>query len=318
MKEKLVKKENNRETGTAAFVPYAAIFAVLIISYFVLFHTGLGSINSAQAQVNLGKVGEVVVDTVTEAATEKQGELSEATGELESPGSTVEEGEGEEIPVDLPADAAPAKGEPLDTGPGSAYYMSREGLGGKNITELNDQELATYILRLTEVSGNISYLGLAMPIMKRFQVMVSPPEDITEQGVWLSGTRRYSPFDAIGGGPSKVTGLAVRPVPPFQPLEDIVDKKGPEITAQQAARAIKLVGVMGQEGEYFAILNIIGDEKIVRVDDELGPYLDQTYRVMEISMDAVRIANVAYPNDVGIVSFVERDVSGIIEFSISG
>jgi len=320
MKEKLVKKGNNRENWTAAFVPYAAIVAVLIISYFVLFHTGLGSINSAQAQVNLGKVGEVVVDTVTEAATEKQAELNEATGELESPGSTAEEGEGggEEVPVGQPADSGTAKGEPTDTGPGSAYYMSREGLGGKNITELNEQELATYILQLTEVGGNTEYLELAMPIMERFQVMVSPPEVITEEGVWLSGTRRYSPFDPVGGGPTKVAGPATKPIPPFQPMEELAGKKGPEITAEQAARAIKLVGVMGEEGEYFAILNILGDEKIVRVGDELGPYLEQTYTVLEISLDAVKIANIAYPSDVGIVSFVERDVSGIIEFSISG
>jgi len=323
MKNKFEKNENSPAFKLTSAVPYIAIIAVVAVGYFVLFHTGVGSINSAQAQVNPGRIGDAIVDTVTGAAAESEAELSEAMGELEDTGPDMGLEEGSEIAVDVPSAELEEMVEIMEelyTGEGSAYFTSREGLGGKKLIELSQAELAADLLNLSEIGGNLQYLGLALPIMTRFQAMVSPPYEIGQDKPWLvSGTRRYSPFDMITVGRPVTQPNVTGPIPPIHsPYED---EEGPddrpEISAVQVAQALKLVGVMGEADGYFAIINAQGSESIYRAGDKMGPYMNQTYIVTEITLDAVRIVNNAFPSDTAMIQFFERDISGIREFSIS-
>ncbi len=304
-------------------MPYAVIAVLLIVGYFILFHTGN---NTAQAQVNPGRVGEAVVEQITGAATERSAEIAEVEAELEDPGSTGMDFEEEEIDItpseDMAGDSVELIEEPEEEMVSVMdFSLSSEGLGGKYINDLDQEELSQYLFQLEDTQGDPRCVNQLIPILQRFQVMTSPPRswmhlEEDETPPWLSESRRYSPFDPVGGGGGAAPSMLGHPIPPFPPIERGVDYVETGLTAQQVARSIKLVGVMGEAGDYMAILSAYGEDVVLNVGDEVITRENQTFIVEEISQTGVRIMNQARPQDKGLIQFVEQELSGI-EISIS-
>jgi len=317
----------DRRAMLLRLLPYAGILVLLVAGYFVLFHSGLGSMPSAQAQVNYPRIGEQVVEGVTEAAAEHEAGLAGAGREVEAPGSAevVEEREPEAVPSrELPPgesaepEAEEAKGPPVYVGPGSLYYTSSEGIGGKSFADLEPQELREFLMSIPEIGGSVTQVDSLMPLLLRFQTMAKPSEPYPQAGVppWQSGWRRYSPFDPIGG-PATAIAPRARAVPPFPPLVRVEGREVRGPTAQQVADALRLVGVMGEPGAYLVILSGFGYEKVLTVGEEIHRIGDFAYVVTDISLGEVRIARVGKPDDVGLIQFTPREGSGISELSIT-
>lgn len=326
---KLPGNNSDRQIQIARLIPYLSIGVLLVASYFILFHSGTGFMQSAQAQVDVGRVGEQIVETVTEAAGERQGELAEAEQEMADPGITEDEEEPMEVPEEIaPEDLPPGESaepeeeerEPVYIGPESPYYTSSEGLSGSSLESLPSDELRTLLLMLPQMQGNEGALDTLMPIIQRFQLMIQPPlayERFEGEPPWMSDSARYSPFDPVGLQPPPPRSQ--RPVPPFRPIPGVEGPtQGPDITAQMVANNINLVGVMGEEGEYLAILDIGGDQKVVSVGDEIGRRGEYAYLVDEISFGQVRIVREGRPEDTGIIFFTEQaGAGGVQEISIA-
>ncbi len=329
---KLPQNTNDFHGKVSRLWPYLAIAALIVISYLVLFHTDLLRMSPAQAQVNVGKVGEAVTEQVTGAAAEHNADLSQAEAATESgetpQASTPQTGtpaEGEAAPsIGEPiGESAQAGGEADAAAPPSAasYSISTEGIGGKKLIDLTNEEIRQGLLSLTDVGGSEQITNALMPIILRFKIMVSPPENYAQlpdsQLPWKSTSTRYSPFDPVGVRTSQPAG-AGHAMPPFPPVVSTTpETTRPRITAQQVADAIKLKGVMGEAGDYLAILTLPTGEKIVKVGDEVGTLQDITFVVDEISLNSVRIRNVKKEDDKGVIQFVEEESIGVTEFSIS-
>jgi len=227
----------------------------------------------------------------------------EARGDL-PPGESAEEEEEER--------------EPVYVGPGSPYYTSSEGIGGRELSELGTDELQVFLQRIPEAQGSMDVL---LAILERFQFMIQPPLDYEEfegSPPWESDAARYSPFDPVGL--QTPVSRRARPVPPFQPIPGIDGgpERGPEITAQLVANNLDIVGVMGEPGDYLAIIDVAGDQKVVAEGDEIGRRGEYAYLVDEISFGQVRIVRDGNPQDTGIIFFTEQQGGGgIAEISIS-
>lgn len=326
MKNAPVNKADNIWT-VANLIPLFAIAILVIASGFVVFSSRSGLMQEASAQVNVPKIGEQVGQQVTESG----GRTSLDQAREEEPPTTEQELAGEQEittiapPEDMPGETAELPGTEktfvqYDLGPGSPYYISREGIGGKRFTELTPDELYEQLSKVSMVAQQPEparkiMMEILMPVMLRFQYMVSPKPELKpgEKEPWVSGARRYSPFDVVGGGGPPVG--PTKPVPPFPPLEQVggLVSQGP--SAQQVASAIRIIGILGEEGSYLAILNVAGVEKKVSVGDEVATVDESAFVVTEITMNAVRIANRARPADQGLIQFTSR--KGIADISIS-
>jgi len=75
---------------------------------------------------------------------------------------------------------------------------------------------------------------------------------------------------------------------------------------------------MGEPGDYLAIIDVAGDQKVVAEGDEIGRRGEYAYLVDEISFGQVRIVRDGNPQDTGIIFFTEQQGGGgIAEISIS-
>lgn len=323
------KREKAKRPGQLALIVLVLAAAVVVTL------TQFGAVAPVQAQVNLGRVGETVTDTVGEAASETAGRYAEAEQEIENP-TPVEAGGDMGTEALEPAEVvevAPEEeiSEEMAQVITEQYYTSSEGISGKKFVELTDDEIRANLDEIvTALSGssNEIYVNALLPIFQRFQVMVSPPVDQVEdfeQPPWESGERRYSPFDPPGiAGPGP--GFGIEPVPPFTREEPYGPggQTGPElvIDAEMIAQLTRLKGVLSEGDSYVAILTIQGVEQRVRVGDYLmyspGQVLvigEDKYVVTEISMNSVKIQTENDTSDTGIIYFGAR--TQIQNFSIS-
>ncbi len=311
------------------FAPHAVILVMFLLGIFIIY-SGSALINPARAQVDLGRVGEVVTDTVSGAAAERAGEIAEAELELESPAEVIEEVPEEELPPPESIEVEPEEQEITEEQERAIiaqYHTSSEGIGGKKFRDLNDfelrQNLDDIITMIFGASNEAAVSGL-LPIFQRFQVMVSSPyEQIDDwnQPPWDSGARRYSPFDppGIAGAPP----IGIRPVPPFPNPLGVGVVRGPELTptARQIAQLTVLKGVMGEPGSYFAILIPPDGRAEIRVTegDSIATWpvgdTPANYIITEITLSGVKIINENKPAEVGLVHFRAR--TGMPEISIS-
>jgi len=308
------------------YAPYATIFVLLVVSYFALFHSGVGFTNSANAQVNLGRVGEAAAETATGAASEHAADIAEVEGGLETP---VDEGVEPDTDEPIPAGDAPAESVEIisdgrympDTGPGTIWFTDPTGIDGTRIYDLTPQEMFDSLLALEDLQGSVEAATSMMPILLRFQTMVSPPMEswVEDEEPWVSGERRYSPFDPVGMGDPTPT-RRYEPVPPFQnPLPGLVqtDHTADMINAQSVAASLSLIGVFGDVGDYRAIISAGEYEKTVGVGEELITISQKTYIVEEITLLNIKIVNVDRPDDTALISFIDQERSGISELSFS-
>ena len=333
-----LSEKKNKQEKLGGLLPYAGIAALVVASYFVLFHTGVVLMPSAQAQgVDVGRIGEQAVGQVAEAAGEHEAQLGQTEQELAKPeaaeGAAEPAGEGAvatpgELPPGETAEPVAAeRGTPVFVGQGSPYYASSEDLGGTRLEDLGADELRGLLLQIPEIQAfrqvqiREAVVDVLLPCVQRFQVMIRPPveyEGLTRQHPpWLSEARRYSPFDPVGvQGPPVARAHAV---PPFRPIPGLeaAAERGPEITAQMVANNLELVGVMGELGHYLAIINVAGDQKVLGVGEEVGRRGEYAYMIDEISLGQVKIIREGRPEDAGIMFFTEREGSGISEVSIS-
>lgn len=329
MKKVPVLNPNRKHKAARLFASVAAL--LLLAGWVVLFQPGYGIVQSASAQVNIQKVGEAVTETVGEAAGQSAQNL--AGGEPSAPEQGEESAAGPEGIVLNPPENVPGESAELapeeetkvyDTGPGSMYYIDCSMVGGPSIVDLDAETLRAQIAQIETVASapepaRTAMIDTLFPILRRFQDMVSPPWDIKslkegESPPWLlADSRRYSPFDVVGGGgPPAAAG---KPVPPFPPLEQVGGQQ-PQVTSAQVASALRLVGVVGEPGSYLAVLRGPGGEELrLGVGDEVTRQGDAVFIVTDISLAAVRIANRARPNDQALVQFVSRE--GIADMSIS-
>jgi len=291
---------------------------ILLASIAAFLTPGIGSLHPAGAQVNLQKIQEQTVGTISEGMSktsleQPQGEETPQPATPESPQPTMPE---QLPPGESAEDLAQPPAQTFDTGEGSPYYISCEGLGGKHIADLDSETMRSLLAQLPQVQGNQEILDTLMPIMERFQVMVRPPMEKFEKGQepWESGAKRYSPFDPAGGGapPPRMT-----PVPPFPPIaQKETGKPREEPTATDVASRLKLVGILGGEGNYVAILKMGTEEKRVSIGDELVRIGEAKFVIGDITLNAVKIINATRPTEpAGIVQFSGRQ--GISNISIS-
>ena len=314
-------------------LPFVVVAIVIVAGYLAASY--FGTIQSANAQVNYGRIGQTVTEQITENA--GRSSLDQAGGQpLEgAPEGAPSAGGAEGVvlggpgsfpPVGETAEPANEGAPPVtyDISPGSQYYTSSEDIGGQRVQDLAPATLRALVAQIPLVTSqpdeNYRQLIIAtlVPILERFQVMVRAPAQAGSfpvgKGPWDSGSRRYSPFDIVGGGgppPGRST-----PVPPFPPLQqEGGGQKAEGPTAADVASALKLVGVLGQPGNYTAILTGAGVEKRLAIGDEVGKIGDVVFIVTDISMSSVRIANQARPNDQGLIQFVSRQ--GIADISLS-
>ncbi len=321
MNEQKAPQPDDRSSH-ARYFGYAAVFVLAIAGYFVLFQPGFGVLESARAQVNPVRIGESVAETITEhggassldTAAEQMAE--EAVREQEAEGIP-----GIEIPEELPpgesAEAAQvsiAGGVELPT-----YYISYEGLGGQDFRDMEDEELREALMLVPEVRGEARIADLMMPILRRFQVMTSPPTPDPvgdEVPAWDSGMRRYSPFDALGRDGGTIPG-PIHSIPPFPPLDLGEGPVSPdEPTAGQVARMLTIVGIIGEPGNYRAIIAGGGQQRLFQVGDVVEATERTSFVVEEITMSAVVIANETRSGDRAPILFTESD-PGISGISIS-
>lgn len=327
--KKLIDKMPGLGDGLKRFAPYSLIFVLFLLGIFIVY-TGSALVNPARAQVNLGRVGEVVTDTVSEAAAERAGEIAEAELELEGPGEVIEVVPEEELPPPESAELEPQEPELTEEQArqiSAQYETSSEGIGGKNFRDLTDYELRQNlddIINMLWGASSEELVSGLLPIFQRFQIMVSNPKEQVDDWVqppWDSGTRRYSPFDppGISGAPP----IGIRPVPAFlNPMGPGI-VQGPDLqpTAQQIALITVLKGVMGEPGSYFAILIPPGESTEIRVTqgDTIASWpigdTPANYIVTEITLSGVKIINENRPAEVGLIQFAAR--TGIPEISIS-
>lgn len=323
--EKPPTPESNESRALLRLILPAVFGVLLVAGYLVLSQPGLGVLPSAQAQVNVQRIGESVAETVTEegsktsldVAAEQTGEEGEATEEEEEvqpgvepiefeegelpPGETAELGGGEEEAFPLPS-------------------ISTEGVGGTPIADLSPDEMREMLEELPETGGSKRVIDALMPILRRFQVMVSPPwssprEFGAERKPWEADSRRYSPFDPVGqrtpGARARVE--AIPPFPGFGGEERPGEKEHP--TVEQFVRTLSLRGVVGEPGNYRAIISGQGQERQFGVGEEIATVGDSVFVVKEITMNGVRIENAAFSGEEALLQFVER--TGIADVSIS-
>jgi hypothetical protein len=334
-----LKPVNNstRKSALPRVLPLAGLAITLVAGFFILFGSGYGGAQVASAQVNFPKIGEQVAGQVSESAGKSS--VSQAPDQAAPPPTALA---GETAPGEMsagmtesevstlegiPGESATSSGAGdqvvYDTSPGSAWYVNGEGVGSVKLTDLTTDQLLSEIQKIPEYAAapdkaKATLLQTLMPILERFQVMVSPPIKLTElkpgeKPPWEAGNlRRYSPFDVVGGGgppPGKTT-----PIPPFPPLTQ-QNKPKNLVSASQLAAGLKLVGVLGEPGSYQAILTGAGMEKRLRVGDELTKVGEESFIISDITMSSVRISNKERPADQALVQFVSR--SGIADVSIS-
>jgi len=328
-----MKSPDNNKSKTlltpSRIIPVATIVVLLGAVYVFMFRSDPGLVQSASAQVNPQRIGESITQQIEQAP---KSSLESAGGQASPPPAAGETPAGEEIPV-IPAENAPGETAQLpaaesgavnvsDTQPGGKYYLDSEGVGGTKFTDLDAASVQALVLQIPDIARESPevqriLLDTLMPILLRFRTMVSPPKQFenigTEQTVpWKSDSNRYSPFDIIGGGGPPVG--ATQPVPPFPPLEQTGGPQEQGPNAQQVASAFKLVGIIGEPGNYQAILS--GPKELqVRVGDEFVTVGETTFMVADITIVAVRIVNKAQAGDQGLIQFVSRE--GIADVSIS-
>ncbi len=310
--------------------PYATIVILLVVSYFALFHSGNGFMQTASAQTQPGRIGEAITDTVTGAAAEHSGDIAEVEAELDSPASMEEETEPAGPPEIDEADLPPGESAELgvdaggqtviDIREGTPYYTNAEGVGGNEFIEMDEDEIRLILMEVDAIMGSEAIVNSLMPLVLRFQEMVSPPVDprtFGENPPWTSESRRYSPFDPVGiqGGPIRRSEA----VPPFRnPLPGIdvvVDQ--PEINAEMVAQSISLVGVIGEPGSYQAILTAFGYERRVAIGDEVITISEKTYIISDISLLNIIITDNSNERDTAVIPFIEQERAGIAEMSFS-
>jgi hypothetical protein len=330
----MMMKHNDRkpdfEERAKKLAPYAVIILVLAVGVIFIIPQ-FGAVRPVQAQVNLGRVGNVVTETVGEAASETAGEYAQTQNEIENPTLQPAGNPEETAPAETPATepvAVNAEEEVLSEEEAQAmreqFYTSSEGIGGKHFTELNDIEIRAGLDEIiTTLSGsrNDMFVDALLPIFQRFQIMVKPPVDQVNDWAlppWESGERRYSPFD-MPGMAGAGAGLELEPLPPFPNIEvygaPLGENKGPDITAAMVAMLLRLKGVLADGNEYVAIILVYDQEKRLKVGEEVWNSGQQSYIVTEIDMSSVKIQAADDSSDVGVVHFGTR--AQIQNFSIS-
>lgn len=296
--------QSNDQDKFARYVPFAAIVVLVVVSYFVMFQPGFGIINEASAQINPVAIGEDLA-----------GQLSETAGRT-SLDDAVEQPAEEAAPVDILETGAtpPSVGT---AGSELQYTISDADVGGTDFKDLTPEEIREHLYQLPELRGSDVLIDKAMPVLIRFQTMVKPPWEWTEEGddPVESGARRYSPFDPVGlrHGPRgpRVTPFAM---PPFPPLEDTggLPERG-EPNAYEAALASVVVGILGEPGNFLAIIEGGGERRQLRIGDEIQATERTTFVVTEISPSGVTIQNIHRTGDIGRIKFRSgnEDISGI-------
>jgi len=311
------------------FAPYAVIILVLAVGV-IFVVSQFGAVGPVQAQVNLGRVGNVVTETVGEAASETAGDYAQTQNEIENPTPPPAENQEVTEPAGTPGPEPVAVAPVEELTPEEAqkmkeqFYTSTEGIGGKHFTELSDMEIRVSLDEIvTTLAGtqNELFVDALMPIFERFQIMVKPPVDQVNDWAlppWESGERRYSPFD-MPGMPNPGTGLGLEPLPPFTNTqvygEPPGENKGPDITAEMVAMVMRLKGVLADGNEFIAIVQVLNEEKRFKVGDEVFNSGQKSYVVTEIDMSSVKIQAADDSSDVGIIHFGTR--TQIQNFSIS-
>jgi hypothetical protein len=318
-------------------LPYALVSIVTAVCCYVLFGSGFGVTPSASAQVNMAKIGEQAAGQITENAGKASTDQAAAPpasqapppgaapanpSAVSTPGSeaVLNELEGS---VGESAQAPGSEQTVYDTTPSGAYYVNSEGVGGPALTELTRADFLAAIEKVPEFQAappeaKPALLQSLIPVLFRFQVMVTPPKDYKEirpgqKTPWSAGNlRRYSPFDIVGGGGPPIG--KTKPVPPFPPLVQLNEPKN-VVTSSQIASGLKLVGVVGEEGHYLAILTGAGQEKRLAIGDEIIRIGDDSFIVSDITLSSVRISNKKRPADQALIQFVSRQ--GIENVSIS-
>jgi hypothetical protein len=308
-------------------IPVATIVVLLGAVYVFMFRSDLGLVQSAGAQINPQRIGESITQQIEQAP---KSSLESAGGQASPPPAAAETPAGGEIPV-IPAENAPGEtaqpaetgaGTVYDTQPGSRFYVDSTGVGGTKFTDMDAASVQALVLQIPDIAKEAPevqrmMLDTLMPILLRFRTMVSPPkafENVGAEGTvpWKSDSSRYSPFDTVGGGGPPVG--AAQPIPPFPPLEQVGGPQEQGPNAQQVASAFKLVGIIGEPGDYRAILT--GPKSLqVRIGDEFVTVGETVFTVADITFGAVRIVNKARAGDTGLIQFVSRQ--GIADVSIS-
>ncbi len=289
--------QSNDRDKAARYVPFAAIVVLAVVSYFVLFQPGFGIINQASAQVNPVAIGEDLAE-----------QLSETAGRTSLDEAAPEEEVEDVPPVEISQPGGTWGGD-------QRYTISDENVRGTDFKDLTHEEIRERLYLLPELLGNDDLIDKAMSVLIRFQTMVKPPWEWTEgeELIWESGARRYSPFDPVGMRNPPDPRLTV-PTPPFPPLEDdggIIRTDEP--TAHQAAMAAVVVGVLGEPGNFLAIIEGGGERRQLRLGDEIQATERTTFVVTEISPSGVVIQNISRTGDVGRINFGASNeaISGI-------
>lgn len=309
MNRQQVPQSNDRDK-IARYVPFAAIVVLVVVSYFVLFQPGFGIINQASAQINPVAIGEDLAEQLSETAgSTSLDDAAEQPSEEAAPEDIFETGDPPPVEISPPG----------GTGGGELRYtISDEDVGGTDFKDLTPEEIRERLYLLPELRRNDVLIEKAMPILIRFQTMVKPPWEWTEEdeeGPWESGARRYSPFDPVGlRDPSEGQGLPRFAMPPFPPLDEEggTTPRG-EPTAHQVALASVVVGVLGEPGNFLAIIEGGGERRHLRIGDEIQATEITTFVVTEISPGGVIIQNISRTGDVGRIKFRagNEDISGI-------
>jgi hypothetical protein len=316
--------QSSDQGGIARFIPYATIIVLVVASWFVLFQPGVGIMKSASAQANVEKIGEDAAESVTENAGRSSVDTATEQPPTEAPDETgaagqapVETGMPEgELPPGESAETQPSTEEAEST---RTYYLDYEGIGRPSFTELTPEQIESALYNIRETKQNEVFIAKLVPIMLRFQTMVKPPWEYVEGGnlPWDSGASRYSPFDTVG-----ITGREPpvgRPeaIAPFPPLEQ---EAGPsagargEPEAKDISAAFIVVGILGEPGDFLAIVDGLGQRLQVRVGDEIPATANTSFVVTEISITmGVRIQNSKRESDTDIIHFAASDekLSGV-------
>lgn len=306
------------KTSPKKAVPVIVALIIGVIGLYLLFTPGFGLTEVAVAQVDPTRIGETVTESVGESTRQETEKVSEAMSATEGPGETEGEPVDEEPQGDIADNPEPADSDQQD--PLAGVEISAEGIGGKDITELTLPELYISLMKLDAVT-EVNY-PFFIAIMARFQQMVRPPIntenfDLAENPPWISESRRYSPFDPVGTRPP-VPAMQTRPLPPFQNPEVIAGPRRPEVTAAQVASAFRITGVMGEPGNYRAILVGLNQEKTVTTGDIVAQMEDLVFIVEEITLNNVKVIKEGNSSDFGLISFGGREThESIQEFSIS-
>jgi len=297
------------------------------IAAYIVLTPGFGITQQASAQVNVGRIGESVIEQVGEAQQEATQNAAEAMGATEGPEEVEEPGE-VEIPIEgveagLPEGITEEMIEEAEAFVAQRILPSPQGIDGPKFSELTIDQIRQGLLELDLVTPD--QVEFLLPIALRFQAMIQPPIEYAnlpkdvEKPWQAKNTSRFSPFDQPGiSNPIRTRSESV---PPFRPLTGDIDSGGKDDKEPFVSHIValtRLKGVIGTATGYRAIIEGAGYEKNVGVGDLLVEIGEFKFMVQDISLHEVKIIREDRPGDIGVISFGRRVPPGTItEFSIS-